>query len=124
VQLIIDNRQGVENQDTVIPEATEAIALNWLERLDGRRHTLLCLERDQMDTLMVGGGPVHFVVTRNNQTLANITKSDVVNSSATIEVCAGGQYGDFATAVVVDLSTAQFAVKSFIRSQDEALPWV
>ncbi|WFR97599.1 hypothetical protein [Rhizobium tumorigenes] len=63
MQLTVDKREGVQNLDIGVSDADEIVTLNWLSKLNGQEHTLLGLERDDGWQVMVGGGPIYYVVT-------------------------------------------------------------
>ena len=124
MQLVIDEREGVHNQDLKIVNADRSAAINFLGRLDGRIHTLLVLERSDGSQLMVGGGCQHFVVTfydgKQNFTLRNPVGRDGVM----VEVCAGGQYGEYSEAICVTRNEAGEAITLFFDGNENNANWI
>ncbi|MFS8051103.1 hypothetical protein [Rhizobium sp. BR 314] len=124
MRLITDTRNGNHNLDVEVPDADVKVVLDWLSRLDGKQHTLLSLERKDGWQLMVGGGPFRYVVTLgsdiDNMTLENPSG----NQSTMVELCAGGQYGDFPETICVNPEQVASAVSLFFLGRELQLRWV
>ena len=101
----------------------------FLDKLDGKEHTLLCIMASEMLSLMVGGGADLFVVTKTlpgdqNLTLKNPAFGNSVSKlDEKIYLCAGGQVGDFSQSIVVNKTTAQKALQDFFMGNTSTLKW-
>jgi hypothetical protein len=124
MQLTADCRTGVHNQDIETANADLDLALSWLERLDGKRHTLINLERSEGSCLMIGGGPSWYVVVfddgKKNLTLQNTAGLE----AEMIELCAGGQYAEYPKSFCVDQKQAAHAVRLFFEGNESCAVWV
>jgi hypothetical protein len=125
MKALLDNRNGVINENTIIDNIFINEALLLLKKLDGKKHTIFSLEREDDFTLCVGGGSQFFIITIMNKdgdskTLLNPLKHE---KDKTIELCAGGQYADFPDKFVIDIDSVINAVKSFYLNQEEKMKW-
>ena len=123
MKVILDKSEGVKNTDETyeVFQATEAVDI--VSQLDGVVRTLAYFERDDGASLMVGGGTNHFVVTftapGQDLTLSN---DDAVEGNL-IEVCAGGQFGEYPAEIVCGADQANKAVASFFDRREADLNW-
>ncbi|EJK84360.1 hypothetical protein G6L94_00725 [Agrobacterium rhizogenes] len=123
MRLITDTRNGVHNLDAEVPDADVNMALDWFSKLDGKRHTLMSLERKDGWQLMIGGGPLRYVVTLGND-IDNLTLENMSgNQSTMVELCAGGQYGDYPETICVNPEQAANAVSLFFLGLEQQLQW-
>jgi hypothetical protein len=118
MQLIADNRVGVHNQETKVSCVGEEVALDWLSKLDGRQHTLLSFERQDGWQLMVGGGPAQYIITlsdgSDNLTFCNRDGDE----TETIEICAGGQFGEFPKNICATYQQAARVIALFFSKNE------
>ena len=126
MKLILDNRTGNVNNDVEIEECDKDTLLQALDKLNGRNHTMLSIEREDNYRMDIGGGCNLFVVTCttascNNLTLLNPAKNV---GDETIELCAGGQYSEFPKGIVVEKEIACKAAASFLEKSEKYLDWV
>lgn len=123
MKVTVDKRKGVKNVDEThsVTQATEAAKIVLL--LDGTVHTLAYFQRDDGASLMVGGGKQHFVVTfsATGQNLA--LKNEDAAEGHLIEVCAGGQYGEYPAEIVCGIDQANEAVAFFFEGCEANLNW-
>lgn len=123
MQITVDCRTGIHNQDIVVTNAGLSDALSWLTRLDGNRHTLISLSRPTGHHLMIGGGPSWYVVTlddgKNSLTLQNRHGAE----AEIVELCAGGQYGEYPTAYCVDQMQAAQVINLFFEKTETNESW-
>ena len=121
--LTIDNRIKNLNTDTVYDNGKLELALSLLDKLDGGKHTLLTIERNDGCLICVGGGDNGYIVTLSSKTGDNKTLYNNNNQNNTIELCAGGQYADFPEDIVVDKDTASNTVRHFFFETEITLNW-
>jgi hypothetical protein len=124
MKLIIDNRTGVYNQDDVIFNADEHKSLTSFYKLNGVQHTLLSLERPDGWQLMIGGGPDLFVIVLQWQTQNFTLKNQKGNPSITVELCAGGQFGDFPESICTTPDQAKKVISLFFANQEKQEIWI
>lgn len=125
MKLVIDNRAGNLNKDTVIDECSKDKLIDTLQMLNGSNHTLLSIERKDKCRMNVGGGPLFFIVNfttsaGDNMTLLNPEED---NSEEIVELCAGGQYAEFPKSIVVDINNAIKSVVLFYEENEKTLNW-
>lgn len=123
MRLTADRRNGVHNLDAEVLDADVNAALDWLSRLDGKRHTLLSVERQDGLQLMVGGGPLRYVVTLGNDIENLALENPRGNQFTMVELCAGGQYGDYPETICVNPEQAANAVSLFFLGLEQQLQW-
>lgn len=124
MKALLDNRTGLINEDIVVNEIKLNEALLLLKNLDGKKHTMLSLERKDNFILCIGGGNQFFIVTISNENSDSKTLlNPLSNESKIIEICAGGQYADFPDKFVVDLDLINKVVKHFYVNQEEKMNW-
>jgi hypothetical protein len=123
MQLIVDCLSGVHNQNTEVANADADVVLSWLKKLDGKQHTLINLERSDGSNLMIGGGPSWYVVVfddgKKNLTLQN----PIGLETEVIELCAGGQYGEYPKSFCVDQNQTEQVVKLFFDGNESHAVW-
>ena len=119
-----EKREGVQNTDEIydIFQVTEAIDI--VSQLDGAIRTLAYFERDDGASLMVGGGKDYFVVTFSAPGQDLTLASDDAVEGDVIEVCAGGQFGEYPAEIVCVVDQANKAVTSFIDGNEADLIWM
>ncbi|MCB9895846.1 MAG: hypothetical protein H6839_15470 [Planctomycetes bacterium] len=94
--------------------------------LDGGIRTLVSLNNDEGGAMMVGGGPVRFVVTftlgENNWTLETSTPEEGVRA---VQLVAGGQVAEFDAAIAVTRGEAIDAAQYFYvhAGRDPEMDW-
>lgn len=110
----MDERNGVHSQDIKIDNVDKRTAIFWLGRLGGQRHTLLVVERGDGRQLTVGGGGERFVVTLDDekQCLTLVNQEGRVETA--LEICAGGQYGEYPETICVTRNDAAKAIGFFL----------
>ncbi|WP_246726324.1 hypothetical protein [Rhizobium rhizogenes] len=109
--------------DVEISDANVNEALEWLLKLNGKQHTLLSLEREDGWRIMVGGGPIRYVVILGNGD-DNLTLENPRGKQSTIiELCAGGQFGDYSETVCVGPERAVNAVSLFFEGREQEEQW-
>lgn len=124
MNVTMDCREGVRNLDIEKSNCCLEEAVKFFSALDGSKHTLMCVERDDLSILSIGGGAERFVVTHTNASGANATlKSNASTSAGLARLCAGGQYADFPSEIVVDQQAALNALKLFFDRQEGGLHW-
>ncbi|WP_163836662.1 hypothetical protein [Spartinivicinus ruber] len=124
IKIIADKRCANINKDIACENKDIEQAVDLLNMLDGKQHTLLSIERHDGWELHIGGGPDWFIVTAvsssgKNLTLLNLGGDD----SDTIELCAGGQFADFPKSIVVGKEMAKDAVLNFYEENEKILDW-
>ena len=124
MQLTVDCRTGVHNQDIEVADVGADVVLSWLKKLDGERYTLVSLERSDGSRIMIGGGPSLYVAAlddgKRNLTLQNPAGLE----TEMVELCAGGQYGEYPKAICVDQKQAAQAVTLFFEGNEFYVTWV
>lgn len=124
MRLLLDERIGARNTDQYFEGIDEKTSLEKLSLLDGDKHTLIMLERSDGWQLMAGGGPAKFIVTLSdgseNLTLINTFGDD----SVTVELCAGGQLGEFPENLCVDYEQAKNAIQLFFKNTERSAGWM
>lgn len=124
MKVVIDKRVGVKNVDMVYDIELSSEAVDLLLKLDGLVHTMLLFQREDGSNLMVGGGKISFVVTftseTQNLTLANLAPDE----GCLLEICAGGQFGEYPSEIVVGFDAAASAVLHFFANDEKLLEWL
>lgn len=124
MRLLIDNRVGNRNADFELEGCSVEQAIMMFEKLNGKEHTLLSIERDDGWQLCVGGGREGYVVTMSSQEDENYT---LLNKGCVcddlVELCAGGQFSEFPLGIVVNETTAARAIYSFFSEGEDGLSW-
>lgn len=124
MQLIVDNRVGVHNQEITVASVGKEMALDWLSKLNGRQHTLLSFERQDGWQLMVGGGPEQYVITlsdgEDNLTFCNRDGS----VTEVVEICAGGQFGEFPKNISATYKQAALIIDLFFSKNERQENWI
>jgi len=123
MQLTVDCRAGVHNENTEVANAGVDAVLSWLKKLDGKRHTLINLERSDGSRLMIGGGPSWYVVVFDDDKKNLTLQNSVGLETEMIELCAGGQYGEYPKAFCVDQKQAAQAVTLFFEGNESYATW-
>ncbi len=122
--MICDNRKGVANADTEQEDVSLEQARNAVSRLNGAQFTLVYLERADGCQFMIGGGPEKYIVTLDNgqshKTLLN-SKND---EASLVEVCAGGQFGEYPDTLCQEKEKAIEALSLFWNGSETGLDWV
>jgi hypothetical protein len=116
-------RVTLDNYSTATSERLEFICgrsadtLDLVRRLDGKTHTELCFDHPTGWTLIVGGGPSEFVTVKFNErgeSYALINPTPV--GAKRIDLCVGGQLGDFAPDVVCVFPAVADAIHEFFSA--------
>jgi hypothetical protein len=123
MRLTADNRDGVHSWNIEVPDADENVAMDWLSKLDGKQHTLLSLEREDGWQLMVGGGPLCYVVTLGDGDQNLTFQNASGDQSMMVELCAGGQYGEFPETFCANREQATNVTSLFFRGQEKQEQW-
>jgi hypothetical protein len=123
MHLSVDCRNGVHNEDIDIDNASADLVISWIKKLDGNCHTLINIKRSDESCLMVGGGPLWYIVIfddgRKNLTL----KNDDGLEGELIKLCAGGQYGEYPGSLCVDQNQVTQAVTLFFEGNESHAAW-
>jgi len=124
MRLIADNREGAHNQDTKIDPVDKNEALRWLAKLDGSKHTLLSFERQDGWQLMVGGGPSQYIITLSDGS-SNLTFYNTAgDETEVVEVCAGGQFGEFPESMCATYQQAIQVINCFFDGNEKQESWI
>ena len=124
MKLMLDNRISNHNTDSEFCNADINMALSLLASLDGRKHTLLALEREDGWSSNVGGGQDKYVITMTSSGGDNYTLiNQLASAASTVELCAGGQFGDYPESIVVDSAAAEDALVKFYSGNEMELAW-
>ena len=96
-----------------------------LLKLDSREHTLFCLVRPDGWTLMIGGGPASVVVSLADPDghSSTLVSGALAAGGPNVDLCAGGQWADFAPDDVVPVAMAETALRRFFDGQEADLDW-
>ena len=124
MQIVIDERDGVDNQDSTIVNVDKKTAISYLGRLDGQRHTLLIVERTDGTQLMVGGGEERFVVTLNDGKQSLTLLNQAGREETVHEICAGGQYGEYPETICVTRNDTAKVIDLFFEGEEMQMDWV
>ncbi len=124
MKIIYDNRVKNRNRDTTISTASCNDAIGVINQLNGKEHTLVLLERDDTSQLMVGGGPDHFIITLQKGDRNLALKKGGENTESFVEICAGGQFGDYPGYLGNTKDTAIAAIKLFFENSEDILDWI
>jgi len=124
MKITYDNRIKNKNKDTVVSSATCDDAISILNQLDGKKHTLVLFENEDASQMMVGGGPENFIITllKDDNNLA--LRRGNANPESVVEICAGGQFGDYPEYLSNTKETAAAAIESFFQSKEGTLDWI
>jgi len=123
MQLTVDCRVGVHNQDIKVANAGVDVVLSWLKKLDGKQHTLINLKRSDGSHLMIGGGLSWYVVVFDDGKKNITLKNPVGLETEMLELCAGGQYGEYPKSFCVDQNQAEQVVKLFFEKNEFQAAW-
>jgi hypothetical protein len=124
MQLIADNREGIHNQDITIASVDKNVALGWFSKLDGSKHTLLSLERQDGWQLMVGGGPTQYIITLGDG-LSDLTFHNLAgDETKVVELCAGGQFGEFPQSICATYQQATQVIIFFFDGTERKERWI
>jgi hypothetical protein len=121
----LDNRIGTANEETFIDDITIDKAILLLRSLDGKKHTMLSLTRENKITLCIGGGNLFFIVTLINKSGDSKTLLKTANNTQNkmVEICAGGQFADFPDKFIVDFDVVKKVVENFYLGQEDKINW-
>ena len=118
MQLSVDCWIGVLNQDIDVANVAADVAISWLKKLDGKQHTLVALKRSDGAYMMIGGGSSWYVVTLNDGKKDLTLQNPTGLETEMVELCAGGQYGDYPSTICVDQKQAAQAVTLFFEGNE------
>ncbi len=125
MQLIADNREGIHNQETKIASVDKDAALDWLAKLDGSQYTLLVFERNDGWHLMVGGGPAQYIINLGDGSSDLTFHNTAGDETEVVELCAGGQFGEFPQSICATHEQATQVITSFFDGNEEQqVAWV
>jgi hypothetical protein len=124
VKLTIDNRSGIHNVDDFFPQVDLNQAEMAVSKLDGACHTLAAFDRGDGWQLMVAGGKDHFVVTLSDGDENLVLRNPDGDESRQVELCTGGQYGDYPENICVGLSQALIVLEKFYGGLERKCDWI
>ncbi len=124
IKISFDKREGAHNNETVSENIQLEVAVRQVLKLDGKVHTLVMFDRNDGWQLMVGGGPDHYIVTLGGEDENLTLHNENGDGTKEVEICAGGQYGDFSEIICVDIEQSKLAVKAFFESTERDLDWI
>lgn len=124
MQIVIDERNGVHNQDSKIINVDKKTAISYLGRLDGRKHSLLIIERTDGSQLMVGGGEECFVVTLDDGRQSSTLLNQAGREETVHEICAGGQYGEYPDTICVTRNDTAKVIDLFFEGKEMQMDWI
>jgi hypothetical protein len=122
--LTIDDRDGIHNMDVEASISDDRSALDWLLKLDGKKHTLLSIERGDGWQLMIGGGASRYIITLGNGEENLTFKNSLGDESSMVELCAGGQFGEYPESLCANYDQAAHVVSLFLNGQERLIEWV
>lgn len=121
---MVDNRVGIHNQETKMASVDKNVALGWFAKLDGSKHTLLSLERQDGWQLMVGGGPIQYIITLGDG-VSDLTFHNLAgDETKVVEVCAGGQFGEFPQNICATYQQAAQVITHFFDGSERQERWI
>jgi hypothetical protein len=123
LKLNVDVREGVSGHELDFENPSVEFVVEWLKRLDGARHTLLCLDRSDGWRMMIGGGPAHFIVALEDDKRSLTFLDPSSDKTAILSLCAGGQFGDFAARNCTDQDGAARLMRSFFWRTEAEVTW-
>jgi hypothetical protein len=123
MKLVLDNRTGPKNLNIITSDGSLADAHILAKRLDGSRHTLLSVQRAKDDTLMIGGGPKSFIISRTLPDGTSMTLIADLVATGRQEICVGGQFGDFHSRYVCDEKLMKQALIEYYDCKKGSLNW-
>jgi hypothetical protein len=105
---------GVLNEEWAIDQASSADFDHALERLDACTYTMLVIEGDDEQYLIIGGGSSQYVVcaTFDNEESWNLLSAEAMPGTVLLNV--GGQEGDYPAVQVVNMEQARTAGRVFL----------
>lgn len=124
MKITIDSRSGAHNQDIEIFNAEIDKALTCLRKLDGMNHTLMIIERSDSFQLVIGGGRSFYVVTLDGGFVSKTLKNVNSVEPQTVELCAGGQYGEYPAYFCVDETQVSKIISLFFQDVETEAVWV
>lgn len=124
MRFTIDNRGDVHNLDIAAYISDDRSALGWLLKLDGKHHTLLSIERGDGWQLMIGGGASRYIITLGNGEENLTFKNSLGDESNMVELCAGGQFGEYPESLCANYDQAAHVVSLFLNGQERLIEWV
>lgn len=125
MKISIDERIKNNNFEKKYTSVPINEALLFLEKLNGKEHTLLSFYREDGAVLMAGGGPQFYIINLTSKdshyySLKNIEEANF----GIIELCAGGQHADFSKNIVISKYFAEAAIKKFYSHEEQLLQWI
>ena len=124
MQLIADNREGVHNQEVKIDFVDKNVAMKWLVKLDGSQHTLLSFKREDDWSLMIGGGPIQYIITLGDGTNDFTFHTPSGKGEEMVELCAGGQFGEFPQSICATKHQAAQVIADFFDGKENKGSWL
>ena len=80
-----------------------------LQKLDGKRHTIISINHDNQ-AFLIGGGPKNFIVTKTIGDENTCLTSNTKKPEQEIEICAGGQFGHYPQNISCSFEEVIFAL--------------
>lgn len=124
MKLYIDDRIANLGSDVELECQGHEEAIAALGMLNGQEHTLLSIERADGWQLCVGGGAGNFIVTLSSKDDDNFTLLNTNGDGGDfVELCAGGQFSDYPTNIVVGRAEASSAIRHFFSGKEMGVSW-
>lgn len=124
MKLFIDKRSGVHNVETEVDKIDLHSTKEKFYLLDGNAVTLVMLERVDGWQLLIGGGPENFIVTLSDDSTNLTFYNPKGNENNQIEICAGGQYGEYPETLCVSRDQVILVVEHFFENTERKLSWI
>jgi immunity protein Imm1 of predicted polymorphic toxin system len=125
--MITDEWQGGRNHEQEVANPPMEAIEQAVIALDASVRTLVVLELGEGAAHMaVGGGSGQYVVYMTDDNVQFEQLTDGSDDNARVLLCAGGQEGEYARRLVVDLDAALGAVRHYARKgeADRSLRWI
>ena len=124
MKISMDSREGAGNTEITGIHCKLDRALDWFQKLDGIKHTLISLDREDSSQMMIGGGPNEFVVSLSKDDADHTLTNSQASGDTTSYICVGGQYGDFPDSMRNDSKATLTAIRTYFESAEDTLDWV
>ncbi|MBO9872940.1 hypothetical protein J7370_05980 [Xanthomonas sp. D-93] len=120
----IDSRNGTMNNENIFETEDFEKVFELVDRLDGNRHTLVSIEKSDGSQMLVGGGAGKYIVTMTSSDFKNFHLENGEKKGGLVEICAGGQFGEYDKNMVVSIDLVKSAIKQFFGRTTPNLSWV
>ncbi|MBA3517160.1 MAG: hypothetical protein H0T75_05860 [Rhizobiales bacterium] len=121
-----DEWEGLRTRDSVEVDVSESELVRLIKRLDASRYTLVSLEKDAENVLMIGGGQGRFIVyfIRERDCCIELYDPDKNHDKSALLIV-GGQGGDYREDQIVDEESAITCAVTFLTTGmlDERFHW-